>query len=1495
MAAPARLWQMRRVYLDRVGSPAARFRDVWLDLTGKDGTPLDTILWMRNGGGKSTLIALICALIRPDRRDFLATATTGRHLEDCVLGADTGHVVVEWTDPTGRRLVTGAVYEWTDRVQPADPNAGHDRLKQTWYAFTPEVEIESLPFATADLKEFVRAVEALPAGAEAVVTTKQDRWAQALHDRGLDPGLFTAILRINASEGGIEHHFKFRTSDDFVQYLLSLVTEPTSATKVATILRGTRERLARQPRLRAEVAFCDEAVDLLDVLDRSRAAVTTATTEAAATRQAAVRLAASFTGAAALAAAAAGEHEAVAGAAALAATDAETRAATLDVLLREEQWQAASRRHADARAAVEDAAATVFARRRVHRAWQLVPLLVDRDQLTSRLTAARGRQREAEAGAAPLRQARSEAAAGYLSALRDACAELDDTVATLTTQAADAAEQQAKSRALADGLRAELGGLTGRQRAIEQYLAAFDHDVRAAATAGHLTTATDPTAADPAAADPVTAGHLGVAGHVGAAEEDAEAAGTVERLGAALAAARAADEEAARRLAEELPAEAERLDADRATHERERASVHAAVTELTRQLATLDSVRTPLLAEIDALATDPRLTALTERDTVDPVGEQRLLVDQLSEAIVGADRQRIQLAVADAEDDRAVQALASPRGLLPAALDLARAADVLAAERIPASTGWHHLADRVPQDRWATLVDRVPHLVGGLLLHDEADLGRARAALHAARLFPTSAVQVSTTAHLDAAMGEPGEPGPGFVLEPAPAMYDRTAAAREADRRAESRRDRGERVQELLDARDHDLRLKDQLRQLADRCPPGHREHLDAEHQRIGDLLRGARGRAVELDGARGELDARAGRLRQAQQLLAERRRILATRLGVLQDLARRAPEADRQRDELRGLPAARTDLEGQLEQAEEQERGHATVAARCTSDAEQHRSTARGHRARMDELRRVAEPAAGAGPAREGAGAAAGIGRPVSLAAAMSAYQAADEAYTRRSSGDALEATISEIGRRLDALDRQARQFSAEEHETAARLAATPEAADPALVARDTELAEQEHFAARAAATRAEAERDAARRDLADRGASRPAPEELSPAVPTPQNLQEHLDAAGETVRAARERQAAAVRAAEAQHRRAADFQGLAGDLEADLGEHDPVAAQEFDGDVDAAREAGRAARRALQAAEKAVTAARNQLAAEVHRVDRWAGEERFAAVTAEVRDRFRGERTADLPPELAGELRTYRHALAGELEAVDKDKHLVVTALCAEVREGLKTLQRAQHHAQLPPGLADHLRNRRFLDVGPRSTVDTTDATLRSRVERLVERLVARQENIPDGLTLVWEATTAVVGRGNFTARVLKPSTELGEDRQPVELMSKWSGGEKVTISLLLFCMLARLRAANRGGDVPGLGVLPMDNPLGTANYVAFLDLQRRVAAANGIQLVFLSGLGDMRAVGRFPNVVRMRNTHHRGRNYAQVQERELNDDQVIEGITTARLTFPHQETLL
>ncbi|WP_344619475.1 hypothetical protein, partial [Dactylosporangium salmoneum] len=936
--------------------------------------------------------------------------------------------------------------------------------------------------------------------------------------------------------------------------------------------------------------------------------------------------------------------------------------------------------------------------------------------------------------------------------------------------------------------------------------------------------------------------------------------------------------EAARRLEEELPAEAARLAEERAAYERDR--------------AVLDAERVPLLAELDALGADPRLTTLAEQDRLDPVGEHRLLVDLLTEAVIAADRQRIQLAVADAEDDRALQALASARGLLPAALDLARAGDALAAERIPATTGWHFLADSVPPEAWPAAIAHAPHLVGGLLVDDPALLDRARSVLEAARLFPTSAIQVATTAELREVASRPVD---GFVLAPAVAMYDRTAAAGEVERRNAGRAERNRRVQDLLDTRDGDMRLKGRLLDLAERCPPGHREHLDAEHERLTTALLSAERRLGELQATRETLDGRAAALDRDRRDLAEERRRQASRIAALAGLEQRAPDAERLRRDLAELPSRRADLQEQLAEAETQERLAAAATSRHGTEADRDAQTVREYRARCEELQRIAA-AWSAKPHRARPGEPAPTGPLPSLSQATTAYQAANDAYTRQSSASALEATIAEIERSLAALEREIQRFDPAERSSATALLDGTSLVEASAVQREIEDAERAFLDAQRDATLAVAALTAARRQLdacPSVGLDLDEVAEVQDAERLAQRAEERLGAVREAERAARDRVVALGQAREAALRRADDLRELVTDLTEDVGALE-VDGSAFAGDVDEARESARGARRALQAADRALTSARAKLGGEGHRIDRWAAEERFAAVSPEVRGRFRGD-VSTVDARLAEQLQLYRHGLAGELDAVEKDKHLVVTALCAEVREGLKTLQRAQHHAQLPPGLADHLRNRRFLDVGPRASVDTSDATVRSRVERLVDKLVAGGDAIPDGLALAWEAIAAVVGRGNFVARVLKPSTEITDDRQPVELMSKWSGGEKVTIGLLLFCMLARLRAANRGGDVPGLGVLPMDNPLGTANYVAFLDLQRRVAAANGIQLIFLSGLGDMRAVGRFPNVVRMRNTHNRGRNYARVMERELNEEQILEGITAARLTFPAQGTLL
>jgi hypothetical protein len=92
----------------------------------------------------------------------------------------------------------------------------------------------------------------------------------------------------------------------------------------------------------------------------------------------------------------------------------------------------------------------------------------------------------------------------------------------------------------------------------------------------------------------------------------------------------------------------------------------------------------------------------------------------------------------------------------------------------------------------------------------------------------------------------------------------------------------------------------------------------------------------------------------------------------------------------------------------------------------------------------------------------------------------------------------------------------------------------------------------------------------------------------------------------------------------------------------------------------------------------------------------------------------------------------------------------------------------------------------------------------------------------------------------------------------MSKWSGGEKLTAAVVLYCIVARLRARNRSRALPlgSSGALVLDNPLGKSNYVGFLAVQRRVATALGVQLLYTTGVRDLKAVGTFPNVIRCRN---------------------------------------
>jgi hypothetical protein len=83
------MFKLRRLHVDTIGVPDNRFVDLCVDATDLVGEPCDTIVWLRNGAGKTTMLSLLLALVLPDRRDFLAFRTKRRTLEDLVGGA--GH------------------------------------------------------------------------------------------------------------------------------------------------------------------------------------------------------------------------------------------------------------------------------------------------------------------------------------------------------------------------------------------------------------------------------------------------------------------------------------------------------------------------------------------------------------------------------------------------------------------------------------------------------------------------------------------------------------------------------------------------------------------------------------------------------------------------------------------------------------------------------------------------------------------------------------------------------------------------------------------------------------------------------------------------------------------------------------------------------------------------------------------------------------------------------------------------------------------------------------------------------------------------------------------------------------------------------------------------------------------------------------------------------------------------------------------------------------
>ncbi len=107
-------------------------------------------------------------------------------------------------------------------------------------------------------------------------------------------------------------------------------------------------------------------------------------------------------------------------------------------------------------------------------------------------------------------------------------------------------------------------------------------------------------------------------------------------------------------------------------------------------------------------------------------------------------------------------------------------------------------------------------------------------------------------------------------------------------------------------------------------------------------------------------------------------------------------------------------------------------------------------------------------------------------------------------------------------------------------------------------------------------------------------------------------------------------------------------------------------------------------------------------------------------------------------------------------------------------------------------------------------------------------------------------------LTASVLIPSDPLDAEHKPVENLAVTSGGEGVTVALILASLLAARRARGLGHQRT---TLLLDNPFAKVNKPMFLRLARDVAQSLGVQLVPLTGIRDLGALTVFPSLIQLR----------------------------------------
>jgi hypothetical protein len=1450
-----------------IGHPRARFDDLLLDFRDQENRATDTVLWLRNGGGKSSLLNLFYSVVRPRQTDFLGGKGGEEHrrLADYVQPEDQAVVACEWEldgdasllDGDTSRYLTVAFHEHKSSSPADGSSVGPQRLflAAEVHADVPELTLEGLPLTTqaedgrpmrrslANFRRFWGKLRAMYPGSDVFLTEKQADWARQLESRGIDTQLFGYQLDMNSREGGVTQLFTFPDADSFVDFLLQTAFDPQDAERVRQQVQTFRTELLRRHReLQPDSELCEGLLERMSPFQEIAGTRNAIRKRLAEFERHRGGLAVRLTSLQAKLAETLGKHEEDArGFVEMeqqqqdVSRSLESRAVTLRHHAIMSRLTIARSEHVQRKAELDSAAEQVAL-------WRAAVPLADEIKFKEEARAYRDQVQERQSEHAPLIERLADAAGSLVArlnseanGLRGQAAQCQRESAAHRNSAKQRRQQALQSASLASAARTEARGLEQRLTGAEGHWKRLQRDGVARKSEGPLSAQT-----------------------------------TIARL--------VGEIDAVRKESADLETQRTENNSQRQSISRQREAAQVSQRDAETERKRLGRLVAEMSDARARLASNATLLALLQVEAAD--------VDRVcGEAIsLAKDQRRVALeAILDlrlgrADDERALGFLRD-HGRMPPSHDVLAVLDVLRGRGIACWSGWEYLEANVPRDQRRSVVRRQPHLVSGVIvagvdtlgsLPDNADLGHLGGPVTIAAadhmLSPVSSHQYRVWGPTDDSLFDSGAAG---------RVEAETSQRIDKSRESEGRREQWrESVECLLKELEHygnsypagwledTLAMQEQLReevsqlseelaalssrdaglqegldQLAKKAKDLHKRELllcDA-HRRATDFYEQHGQHLVSWQEKKRELEQEALKATAKQENLGkeadEHERLSGASDASDRRLTEQATAIERERDGVRHArrdPAMPTDMPLDSLRAtyrtlldEYDEKIGAEALERL---AEQRDRDAEDARRKFEKVR--------APGTREEDVVAALRSLPCHVPVEDKKQQVEEDHWTAKQLLGNVSARIGRLEEALHDLEPARERLRIDTFDEAVAAGMTPDQAEEAAIRADAESAKALSDAQEAGKL-AQESRERAWHTQAEVEKCRAVAQRLDDV------RGHHADLLNE----------AGIRLQMAEHKEAPGGLEPAETLDLAVGQ----LACELMKEKQAWQDINRSGEQHLR------------------QLHDWCRQERFVKLPEGIAARFAQFTAMEVETRVdyyREHLVTRLQQIKADLEEADRQRTIVVDAVMSSVEHALELLKRIARLSKLPDTVAGG--GRHFLEITTSAPENPVER--RGRVAELIDEVI-QSGQLESGLELVQRAARRVARP--IRVRVLHPDMDSSGSRVPIHQMANFSGGERLTGAILLYCALARLRSQQLGVTGKRTSVLLLDNPIGTVSRVRYLDLQREVARALGVQLIYATGVHDIDAVASLPNIIRLRNARRDVRSGRRVVELDPDPD--------------------